>query len=46
MRLEKYESPDGVVIYRTTHAGKQTCRMSGAVVFGRGAPAAAARPAP
>lgn len=36
MRLEKYESPDGVVIYRTTQGGKQTCRMSGAVVFGPG----------
>lgn len=36
MRLEKYESPDGVVIYRTTQGGKQSCRMSGAVVFGPG----------
>ncbi|WP_305821415.1 hypothetical protein [Massilia brevitalea] len=37
MRLEKYESPDGVVIYRTTQGGKQTCRMTGSVVFGPGA---------
>lgn len=37
MRMEKYESPDGVVIYRTTQNGKQTCRMTGSVVFGPGA---------
>jgi len=36
MRLEKYEAVDGVVIYRTTQNGRQTCRMSGAVVFGPG----------
>lgn len=36
MRMEKYESPDGVVIYRTTQAGKQSCHMTGAAVFGPG----------
>jgi len=35
--LEKYESPDGVIVYRTTQGGKRTCRMTGAVVFGPGA---------
>lgn len=34
--LEAYESPDGVVIYRTTQWGKQTCRMTGSVNFGPG----------
>lgn len=34
--LEAYESPDGVVIYRTTQWGKQTCRMTGSVSFGPG----------
>lgn len=36
MRMEKYESPDGVVVYRTTQAGKQSCHMTGAAVFGPG----------
>lgn len=36
MRMEKYESPDGVVIYRTTQAGRQSCHMTGAAVFGPG----------
>ena len=34
--LEAYESPDGVVIYRTTQGGKQSCRMTGSVNFGPG----------